>query len=176
MATLNVERGEIHCKVVYYGPGSVGKTTNLVYLHTTLQATKSELYRSRHNTEHELFFESIFSKSSKSCEIKLHFHLFTIPGSVIYPQSWRRVLRGVDGIVHVVSSRPEYEELNLTDANDLWEHVAHPPVSLGRRIRQLFQKKQPESPPLTPTTLSFVLQHNQRDLPNALPLEQLIMH
>jgi signal recognition particle receptor subunit beta len=154
MALINVAAREIHCKIVYYGPGMSGKTTNLQYIHQQVpQATKGDLLSIATETERTLFFDFLPLDLGKVRGFQTRFHLYTVPGQVLYERTRVAVLNGADGVVFVADSqRKKLEE----DVNSLRE--------LARNVQK--QGKRFQDFPL-------VLQYNKRDLPDALPLEVL---
>lgn len=151
MALINVAAREIHCKIVYYGPGMCGKTTNLQYIHSQIpQTTKTDLLSIATETERTLFFDFLPLDLGKVRGFQTRFHLYTVPGQVLYERTRVAVLNGADGVVFVADSqRNKLEE----DVNSLKE--------LSRNVQKMGKRFQ---------DYPIVLQYNKRDLPNALPV------
>jgi signal recognition particle receptor subunit beta len=152
MALINVAAKEIHCKIVYYGPGLCGKTTNLKYIHTAVpQQAKGDLISIATETERTLFFDFLPLDLGSVHGFQTRFHLYTVPGQVLYERTRVAVLNAADGVVFVADSqRHKLQE----DVQSLQE--------LARNIT-LQGKKFLEFP--------LVMQYNKRDLDTALPLE-----
>src|SRR5687767_8747259 len=106
MAFINQEAKEIHCKVVYYGPSLGGKTTNIqwVYQKTTAGGQLSELMSFNSNPERTLFFDFLPMNVGEIRGLKTRFHLYTVPGQVVYDASRKLILKGLDGVVFVADS------------------------------------------------------------------------
>lgn len=154
MALINVAAREIHCKIVYYGPGMCGKTTNLQYIHGQVpQATKGDLLSIATETERTLFFDFLPLDLGKVRGFQTRFHLYTVPGQVLYERTRVAVLNGADGVVFVADSQRNKLEENVNSLKELARNV------------QKQGKKFQEFP--------LVLQYNKRDLPNALPTQVL---
>jgi signal recognition particle receptor subunit beta len=152
MALINVAAKEIHCKIVYYGPGLCGKTTNLKYIHSAVpQQAKGDLISIATETERTLFFDFLPLDLGSVHGFKTRFHLYTVPGQVLYERTRVAVLNAADGVVFVADSqRHKLQE----DVQSLQE--------LARNIT-LQGKKFLEFP--------LVMQYNKRDLDTALPVE-----
>lgn len=157
MALINHRAGEIHFKIVYYGPGLCGKTTNLRCLHDRLPPERRGRLISI-STDHErtLFFDFLPIDLGQINGLTTRFHLYTVPGQVYYRLSRRAVLQGVDGIVYVADSHPAREQANRDSLEDLGTNL----VTLGLSPEQLRR-------------LPWVFQYNKRDLPVTLPLDRL---
>jgi hypothetical protein len=154
MALINVAAREIHCKIVYYGPGMCGKTTNLQYIHTQVpRDAKGDLLSIATETERTLFFDFLPLDLGKVRGFQTRFHLYTVPGQVLYERTRVAVLNGSDGVVFVADSARDKLEENIKSLKEL-------AVNITRQ-----NKKFQEFP--------VVLQYNKRDLPNALPVEVL---
>lgn len=154
MALINVAAREIHCKIVYYGPGMCGKTTNLQWIHGQVpQATKGDLLSIATETERTLFFDFLPLDLGKVRGFQTRFHLYTVPGQVLYERTRVAVLNGADGVVFVADSQRNKLEENVNSLKELARNV------------QKQGKKFQEFP--------LVLQYNKRDLPNALPVAVL---
>lgn len=154
MALINVAAREIHCKIVYYGPGMCGKTTNFQWIHGQVpQATKGDLLSIATETERTLFFDFLPLDLGKVRGFQTRFHLYTVPGQVLYDRTRVAVLNGADGVVFVADSQRSKLEENVNSLKELARNV------------QKQGKKFQEFP--------LVLQYNKRDLPNALPVAVL---
>jgi mutual gliding-motility protein MglA len=154
MALINVAAREIHCKIVYYGPGMCGKTTNLQYIHTQVpRDAKGDLLSIATETERTLFFDFLPLDLGKVRGFQTRFHLYTVPGQVLYERTRVAVLNGSDGVVFVADSARDQLEQNIRSLKEL-------AVNITRQ-----NKKFQEFP--------IVLQYNKRDLPNALPVPVL---
>lgn len=154
MALINRASHEISCKIVYYGPGLGGKTTNLrqVYQKIDPQA-KSQLISLATELDRTLFFDFMPLDLGTIQGYKVKFHLYTVPGQVFYNASRKLVLRGVDGIVFVADSQRERHEDTLASFGNLKENLAEMSLSVA--------------------TVPLVLQYNKRDLPNIVSLDKL---
>jgi signal recognition particle receptor subunit beta len=151
MALINVAAREIHCKIVYYGPGMCGKTTNLQYIHSQVpQATKGDLLSIATETERTLFFDFLPLDLGKVRGFQTRFHLYTVPGQVLYERTRVAVLNGADGVVFVADSQKSKLEENVNSLKELARNIQ----KQGKRFQEF----------------PLVLQYNKRDLPNALPL------
>ncbi len=149
MALINVAAREIHCKIVYYGPGMGGKTTNLQYIHSQIpQTTKTDLLSIATETERTLFFDFLPLDLGKVRGFQTRFHLYTVPGQVLYDRTRVAVLSGADGVVFVADSRRDKLEENVNSLKELARNVQ----KMGKRFQDF----------------PLVLQYNKRDLPNAL--------
>lgn len=154
MALINVPAREIHCKIVYYGPGMCGKTTNLQYIHSQVPSdTKGDLLSIATETERTLFFDFLPLDLGTVRGFKTRFHLYTVPGQVLYKKTRVAVLSGADGVVFVADSKKEKLEENIDSLREL-------AVNITKQ-----NKKFQEFP--------VILQYNKRDLPDALPVEVL---
>ena len=157
MALINHRAREIHFKIVYYGPGLGGKTTNLRFLHEKLPPERrGRLISIATDHERTLFFDFLPVDLGQVNGFLTRFHLYTVPGQVYYRLSRRAVLQGVDGLVFVADSHPAREEANLDSLADLHDHLvsmAFTPVQIERIPR--------------------VFQWNKRDVPAAVPVERL---
>ena len=154
MSFVNYKTKEIHCKIVYYGPGLSGKTTNLQFIYNrTNPATKGRLISLATETERTLFFDFLPLAIGKIRGFNLRFHLYTVPGQVFYEASRKLILRGADGIVFVADSQVTRFEANLESLKNLEEQL----------------KKQGTCLQNTP----HIIQYNKRDLTNISPVAQL---
>jgi signal recognition particle receptor subunit beta len=155
MAFVNHAAREIHCKVVYYGPGLGGKTTNLRYIHERMAgASRGKLISLATETDRTLFFDFLPVDLGTIRGFQARFHLYTVPGQVFYDASRKLILKGADGVVMVADSQAERMDANLESVRNLDENLHEHGLDL--------------------TTLPYVLQLNKRDLPSALPAAELI--
>src|SRR5687768_1622134 len=154
MTFINYAAREINCKIVYYGPGLCGKTTNLqwIYDKTNPQA-KGKLISLATETDRTLFFDFLPLDLGTVRGFKTRFHLYTVPGQVFYDASRKLILRGVDGVVFVADSQEERLDANLESIENLEENLKEHGYDLAK--------------------IPYVLQLNERDLPNAMPVEVL---
>jgi signal recognition particle receptor subunit beta len=154
MSFINYSSREINCKIVYYGPGLCGKTTNLQYIYSkTNPELKGKMISLATETERTLFFDFLPLALGEIRGFKTRFHLYTVPGQVFYDASRKLILKGVDGVVFVADSQIERMEANLESADNL-------------RINLREQGYELEKIP-------YVVQYNKRDLPNAAPLQEM---
>jgi len=154
MSLINYASREINCKLVYYGPGLGGKTTNLEYIYEKVApASKGKMISLATETERTLFFDFLPVDLGSIRGFKTRFHLYTVPGQVYYNASRKLILKGVDGVVFVADSQIERMEANLESMQNLYDNMLQHGYDLTR--------------------MPFVIQYNKRDLPNAAPLADL---
>src|SRR3989454_9531151 len=154
MTFINYAAREINCKIVYYGPGLGGKTTNIKYVYEkTNPNSKGKLISLATETERTLFFDFLPLDLGEIRGFKTRFHLYTVPGQVFYDASRKLILKGVDGVVFVADSQEERLDANLESLSNLNLNLKEQGFDLNK--------------------LPYVLQLNKRDLPNALPAERL---
>jgi mutual gliding-motility protein MglA len=154
MSMINYASREINCKLVYYGPGLGGKTTNLEYVYNKVNPeTRGKLISLATEQERTLFFDFLPVDLGSIRGFKTRFHLYTVPGQVYYNASRRLILKGVDGLVFVADSQAERMDANIAALENLYENLA----DYG----------------YDPYQLPIVLQWNKRDLPNAVPVDEL---
>lgn len=154
MSFINYNAKEIHCKIVYYGPSLGGKTTNLQWVyHQTQTNEKSELFSLPGDVERTLFFDFLPLNIGEIRGFKTRFHLYSVPGQVVYDASRKLILTGLDGVVFVADSQSERMEENIQAMDNLKTNLE----------RQGYDIKD----------IPLVLQYNKRDLPNALPVSDL---
>jgi len=157
MSMINYASREINCKIVYYGPGLCGKTTNLEYIYNKVApTTRGKLISLATETERTLFFDFLPVDLGTIRGFKTRFHLYTVPGQVDYNASRKLILKGVDGVVFVADSQVERLDANIESMHNLYENLAE----YGYDLRQI----------------PFVIQYNKRDLPNVSPVEELERH
>jgi len=151
---INYSSREINCKIVYYGPGLCGKTTNLQYIYKkTTPEQKGKLISLATETERTLFFDFLPLALGDIKGFRVRFHLYTVPGQVFYAASRKLILKGVDGVVFVADSQIERLEANMESLEDLRINLAEQGYELDK--------------------LPFTVQHNKRDLPNIAPIDQM---
>ncbi len=154
MSMINYASREINCKVVYYGTGLGGKTTNLEYIYSRVNPdTKGKMISLATETERTLFFDFLPIDLGSIRGFKTRFHLYTVPGQVYYNASRKLILKGVDGLVFVADSQAERAEANIEAMHNLYENLE----SYGYDLEKI----------------PFVIQYNKRDLANAMPAEEL---
>ena len=154
MTFINYASREINCKIVYYGPGLGGKTTNLQYIYdSTAAQAKGKLISLATETDRTLFFDFLPLDLGTVRGFKTRFHLYTVPGQVFYDASRKLILRGVDGIVFVADSQEQRMDANVEALENLMSNL--------REHGYDFNK------------IPYVLQLNKRDLPNILPVDIL---
>jgi len=155
MTFINYASREINCKIVYYGPGLCGKTTNLQFIYEkTNPNSKGRLISLATETDRTLFFDFLPLDLGTVRGFKTRFHLYTVPGQVFYDASRRLILKGVDGVIFVADSQQERREANIESLQNLEANLK----TQGFDMR------------VTP----YVLQLNKRDLPTATPAADLI--
>jgi signal recognition particle receptor subunit beta len=154
MSFINYASREINCKIVYYGPGLCGKTTNLQYIYQkTNPDLKGKMISLATETERTLFFDFLPLALGQIRGFKTRFHLYTVPGQVFYDASRKLILKGVDGVVFVADSQQERMEANLESLDNLRVNLSEQGYDLDK--------------------LHYVVQYNKRDLPNAAQLEDM---
>ena len=154
MSFINYSSREINCKLVYYGPGLCGKTTNLQYIYAkTSPDAKGRMISLATETERTLFFDFLPLSLGEIRGFKTRFHLYTVPGQVFYDASRKLILKGVDGVIFVADSQMERLEANQESVENLRTNLAEQGYSLDK--------------------IPYVVQYNKRDLPSAAPIDQL---
>ncbi|MBM2838967.1 MAG: MglA protein [Deltaproteobacteria bacterium] len=154
MSFINYSSKEINCKIVYYGPGLCGKTTNLQYVYgKTNPVAKGKMISLATETERTLFFDFLPLTLGEIKGFKVRFHLYTVPGQIFYDASRKLILKGVDGVVFVADSQVERMEANIESFENLAINLKEQGYDLDK--------------------IPYVVQYNKRDLPNAAPLEEL---
>jgi len=156
MSFINYSAREINCKIVYYGPGRGGKTTNLQFIYKKTGADqKGKLISLATETERTLFFDFLPLALGDIKGFKVRFHLYTVPGQVYYAASRKLILKGVDGVVFVADSQVERTDANVESLDDLKLNLADHGFDLDK--------------------MPFTLQYNKRDLPNVVSSDELNM-
>src|SRR6187401_3060534 len=154
MSFINYSSREINCKIVYYGPGLCGKTTNLQYIYNkTASETKGKLISLSTETDRTLFFDFLPLALGEIRGFKTRFHLYTVPGQTTYDASRKLVLKGVDGVVFVADSQLDKMEENLESLKNLDENLREQGYDLHH--------------------MPFVFQYNKRDIANPMPVRAL---
>jgi len=154
MSMINYASREINCKIVYYGPGLGGKTTNLEHVYNKVKPeTRGKLISLATETERTLFFDFLPVDLGTIRGFKTRFHLYTVPGQVYYNASRKLILKNVDGIVFVGDSQRERLEANQESMQNLYDNMAE----YGYDI----------------TRMPFVVQYNKRDLTNIATVDEL---
>ncbi len=154
MSMINYASREINCKVVYYGTGLGGKTTNLEYVYSKVNpSTRGKMISLATETERTLFFDFLPIDLGEIRGFKTRFHLYTVPGQVYYNASRKLILKGVDGIIFVADSQADRAEANIEAMHNLYENLESYGYDLSR--------------------IPFAIQYNKRDLSAILPVEEL---
>jgi signal recognition particle receptor subunit beta len=154
MSFINYLSREINCKIVYYGPGLCGKTTNLQYIYNkTNPEAKGKMISLATETERTLFFDFLPLALGEIRGFKTRFHLYTVPGQVFYDASRKLILKGVDGVVFVGDSQIARMEANVESLENLRTNLAEQGYALDK--------------------LPYVMQYNKRDMPGIAPVEEL---
>ncbi len=154
MTFINYVAREINCKIVYYGPGLGGKTTNLQYVYQITNAeNKGKLISLATETERTLFFDFLPIDFGQIRGFRTRFHLYTVPGQVFYDSSRKLILKGVDGVVFVADSQEERLDANLESLANLTDNLKEQGFDINK--------------------IPYVLQLNKRDVPDAMPADEL---
>ncbi|MCB1032619.1 MAG: GTPase domain-containing protein [Acidobacteria bacterium] len=154
MAFINYASKEINCKIVYYGPGLGGKTTNLQFIYNkTSPEARGKMISLATEADRTLFFDFLPLDLGTIRGFTTRFHLYTVPGQVFYDASRKLILKGVDGVVFVADSQEERMEANIESIRNLEENLEENGFDLK--------------------TIPYALQFNKRDLPNVLPVDEM---
>jgi mutual gliding-motility protein MglA len=154
MSFINYSSREINCKIVYYGPGLCGKTTNLQYIFAkTNPEARGKMISLATETERTLFFDFLPLSLGEIKGFKTRFHLYTVPGQVFYDASRKLILKGVDGVVFVADSQVDRMEANIESLENLRVNLQEQGFDIEK--------------------IPFVIQYNKRDLPNIAPAEEM---
>lgn len=154
MSFINYASREINCKIVYYGPGLCGKTTNLQFIYQkTAPDAKGKMISLATETERTLFFDFLPLSLGEIRGFKTRFHLYTVPGQVFYDASRKLILKGVDGVVFVADSQEERIDANIESLENLRINLKEQGYDLDK--------------------LPYIIQYNKRDLPGAMSVEEL---
>jgi signal recognition particle receptor subunit beta len=154
MVQINFALKEVNCKIVFYGPGMSGKTTNLEIVHQKApEENKGELTSISTDGDRTLFFDFMPLDLGNVAGMRTKFQLYTVPGQVYYNSTRKLVLQGVDGVIFVADSDPEKMPENIESYQNLIDNL----TEYGKDIREL----------------PHVIQYNKRDLPNAMSVEEM---
>jgi signal recognition particle receptor subunit beta len=154
MSFINYAAREINCKIVYYGPGLGGKTTNIQWIHEKTRAdAKGKLISLATESERTLFFDFLPIELGTIRGFRMRFHLYTVPGQVFYDASRKLILKGVDGVVFVADSQEARMDANIEAVTNLHENLKEQGYDLAK--------------------MPYALQLNKRDLPSAVALAEL---
>ncbi len=154
MSFINYASREINCKIVYYGPGLCGKTTNLQFVYQkTAPEAKGKMISLATETERTLFFDFLPLSLGEIRGFKTRFHLYTVPGQVFYDASRKLILKGVDGVVFVADSQEERIDANIESLENLRINLKEQGYDLDK--------------------LPYIVQYNKRDLPEVMSVEEL---
>jgi mutual gliding-motility protein MglA len=154
LSFINFAAREINCKIVYYGAGLGGKTTNLQMIYQkTADQQKGKMISLATETERTLFFDFLPLDLGSVRGFKTRIHLYTVPGQVFYDASRKLILRGVDGIVFVADSQEQRMDANVEALENLMSNLKEHGYDFNK--------------------IPYVLQLNKRDLPNILPVDLL---
>ena len=154
MSFINFAAREINCKIVYYGAGLGGKTTNLQWIFDqTVAKTGGKMISLATETDRTLFFDFLPLDLGSIRGFKTRFHLYTVPGQVFYDASRKLILRGVDGVIFVADSQEERMDANVEALENLSENLAEHKYDFNK--------------------IPYILQLNKRDLPSAVPVDEL---
>jgi signal recognition particle receptor subunit beta len=154
MSFVNTNAKEIHCKIVYYGPSLGGKTTNLHWVYNqTSTDQRSGLKELPTDIERTLFFDFLPMNVGDVRGYQTRFHLYTVPGQVVYDASRKLILKGLDGVIFVADSQAERQEENIQALRNLERNLEQQ----GYDIKQI----------------PLVFQYNKRDLPNIIETQEL---
>ena len=154
MSFINFAAREINCKIVYYGAGLGGKTTNLQYIFDkTNEKQEGKIISLATETDRTLFFDFLPLDLGTVRGFKTRFHLYTVPGQVFYDASRKLILRGVDGVVFVADSQEERMDANIEAIDNLVDNLKEHGYDFNK--------------------IPYVLQFNKRDMPTALAVDEL---
>ena len=154
MTFINYASREINCKLVYYGPGLCGKTTNIQYIYEkTVPDSKGKLISLATETDRTLFFDFLPLNLGNIRGFKVRFHLYTVPGQVFYDASRKLILKGVDGVVFVADSQPMRMDANVESIHNLRKNLKDQGYDLN--------------------AIPYILQCNKRDMDNAVSMDEM---
>lgn len=157
MSLFNYNAKEIHCKIVYYGPSLGGKTTNIQWMYQSLASDqKSKLMALNTEIERTLLFDFLPLDVGDIRGYNTRFHLYSVPGQIIYDATRKLILQGIDGVIFVADSQADRLDENLQAFENLEKNL----YQQGYNIKDI----------------PLVIQYNKRDLPNALPVAELRKH
>ncbi|MEK7312990.1 MAG: GTPase domain-containing protein, partial [Deltaproteobacteria bacterium] len=151
---INYSAREINCKIVYYGPGLCGKTSNLSFIYSkTRPDSKGKMISLATETERTLFFDFLPLALGEIKGFKTRFHLYTVPGQIFYDASRKLILKGVDGIIFVADSQVERMDANIESLENMKSNLEEHGYNLGK--------------------LPYVIQYNKRDVADPVPLDEM---
>ncbi|MEK7881034.1 MAG: GTPase domain-containing protein [Deltaproteobacteria bacterium] len=154
MSFINYSAREINCKIVYYGPGLCGKTSNLSFIYSkTRPDSKGKMISLATETERTLFFDFLPLALGEIKGFKTRFHLYTVPGQIFYDASRKLILKGVDGIIFVADSQVERMDANIESLENMKSNLEEHGYNLGK--------------------LPYVIQYNKRDVADPVPLDEM---
>jgi signal recognition particle receptor subunit beta len=154
VSLINYSSREINCKIVYYGPGLCGKTTNLQHIYSRVpQETRGKMISLATEMDRTLFFDFLPLELGQIRGFRTRFHLYTVPGQVYYNASRKLILKGVDGIVFVADSQIDRFEANVESYMNMLDNLTEHDLNLEK--------------------IPFVMQYNKRDLPRVVPVDDL---
>ena len=154
MSLINYSSREINCKIVYYGPGLCGKTTNLQHIYSRVpQETRGKMISLATEMDRTLFFDFLPLELGQIRGFRTRFHLYTVPGQVYYNASRKLILKGVDGIVFVADSQIDRFEANVESYMNMLDNLTEQDLTIEK--------------------IPFVMQYNKRDLPRVVPVDDL---
>jgi mutual gliding-motility protein MglA len=154
VSLINYSSREINCKIVYYGPGLCGKTTNLQHIYSRVpQETRGKMISLATEMDRTLFFDFLPLELGQIRGFRTRFHLYTVPGQVYYNASRKLILKGVDGLVFVADSQIDRFEANVESYMNMLDNLTEQDLSIEK--------------------IPFVMQYNKRDLPRVVPIEDL---
>jgi signal recognition particle receptor subunit beta len=154
VSTINLSSRELTCKIVYYGPGLCGKTTNLQYVYArTKPEARGKMIALATEAERTLFFDFLPLALGELKGFRTRFHLYTVPGQVFYDATRKLILKNVDGMVFVADSQIDRMDANLVSLDNLRVNLAEQGYDLDK--------------------IPLVFQYNKRDLPNVASVAEL---
>jgi len=154
VSLINYSSREINCKIVYYGPGLCGKTTNLQHIYSRVpQETRGKMISLATEMDRTLFFDFLPLELGQIRGFRTRFHLYTVPGQVYYNASRKLILKGVDGIVFVADSQIDRFEANIESYMNMLDNLTEHDLTIEK--------------------IPFVMQYNKRDLPRVVPVDDL---
>jgi signal recognition particle receptor subunit beta len=154
VSLINYSSREINCKIVYYGPGLCGKTTNLQHIYSRVpQETRGKMISLATEMDRTLFFDFLPLELGQIRGFRTRFHLYTVPGQVYYNASRKLILKGVDGLVFVADSQIDRFEANVESYMNMLDNLTEHDLAIEK--------------------IPFVMQYNKRDLPRVVPIDDL---
>ena len=154
MSLINYSSREINCKIVYYGPGLCGKTTNLQHIYSRVpQETRGKMISLATEMDRTLFFDFLPLELGQIRGFRTRFHLYTVPGQVYYNASRKLILKGVDGIVFVADSQIDRFDANVESLVNMHDNLAEHGLAADK--------------------IPVVMQYNKRDLPRVVSVGDL---